>query len=127
MDKVSGRPDFVALLYPVITLEPPHGHQASRQNLLGASPSPDAIARLSAEKMVTSATPPVFLVHTNEDRSVPAENSILFYQALRRASVPVELHIYDKGPHGFGTRKDLGATSGWTDRLVEWLKALEAR
>ena len=127
LDVVSGRPDFVALLYPVITMEPPYHHEASRQNLLGPSPSPEALARLSANKMVTSTTPPVFLVHTNEDRSVPAENSILFYQALRRAGVPAELHIYDKGPHGFGARKDLGATSGWTDRLVEWMKALEAR
>ena len=126
LDGVSGRPDFVALLYPVITMEPPNGHQGSRQNLLGATPAPDLIARLSADKMVTRETPPAFLIHTNEDRSVPVENSILFYQALRRAGVPAELHLYDRGPHGFGGRKDLGTTSGWTDRLIEWMKSLQA-
>jgi len=123
LDAVSARPDFVALLYPVITMAPPFVHAGSRRNLLGKSPAPALVERLSLETQVGTGTPPVFLVHTAEDRSVPLENSILFYQALRRAGVPAELHVYEKGPHGFGTRTDLGTTSGWFDRWIEWMKA----
>lgn len=122
LDATSARPDFVALLYPVITMEPPFVHAGSRTNLLGEAPVPAAVERLSVEKQVRKDTPPVFLVHTAEDRSVPVENSLLFYQALRRAGVPVEMHLYDKGPHGFGTRSDLGTTSGWFDRWIEWMR-----
>ena len=123
LDTVSARPDFVALLYPVITMAPPFVHAGSRRNLLGNSPPAALVDRLSLEKQVGKSTPPVFLVHTAEDRSVPVENSILFYQALRRAGVPAELHLYDRGPHGFGLRQDVGPASGWVARWIEWMKA----
>jgi acetyl esterase/lipase len=123
LDATSGRPDFVALLYPVITLQPPFAHAGSRQSLLGPNPDPMLIQRMSLENAVTKDTSPTFLVHTFEDTAVPLENSLLFYQALRRAGVPAELHLYEKGPHGFGLRPGLGPTSEWPKRFAEWLNA----
>jgi acetyl esterase/lipase len=123
IDAVSARPDFVALLYPVISMSAPFAHEASRTNLLGASPSRAQLDRLSLEQHVTAATPPAFLVHTAEDESVSLEHSLVFYQSLRRAGVPAELHLYERGPHGFGTRADLGTTSGWVDRWIDWMRA----
>jgi acetyl esterase/lipase len=122
LDATSARPDFVALLYPVITMTEPYVHAGSRKALLGEHPSPALVERLSVEKQVTKATPPTFIVHTLEDASVPVENSLLFYEALRRAGVPGELHVYEKGPHGFGTRAGLGPTSDWPLRLEEWMR-----
>ena len=122
LDQISARPDFVSLLYPVITMQPPFAHADSRTNLLGERPSPALIARWSLETQVRQDTPPVFIVHTSEDKSVPMENSVLFYQALRRQGVPAELHLYERGPHGFGVRTDLGTTSGWIDRWIEWMR-----
>jgi len=123
LDAVSARPDFVALLYPVITMRPPFAHAESVRNLLGAAPAEGLLDRLSLDRQARADMPPVFLVHTAEDRSVPLENSVLFYQALRRAGARAELHLYERGPHGFGTRSDLGTTSGWVDRWVEWMRS----
>jgi acetyl esterase/lipase len=123
LDATSARPDFIALLYPVITLQPPFGHAGSRQNLLGASPGPALVQRLSLETQVTGNTPPAFIIHTEEDKGVSVENSILFYQALRRAGVPAELHLYEKGPHGFGLAAGYGPTSEWPKRFEEWLRS----
>jgi xylan 1,4-beta-xylosidase len=123
LDATSARPDFVALLYPVITMAPPFAHEGSRRALLGAAPPDALVDRLSLDTQVRRDTPPVFLVHTAEDTSVPLENSLLFYQALRRAGVSAELHLFERGAHGFGTRDDLGPTSGWVDRWLEWMQA----
>ena len=123
LDAVSGRPDFLALLYPVVMMEGPFVHEGSRRNLLGQQPAAATAALLSIDKQVTAGMPPVFLVHTAEDKSVPVENSLALYAALRRAAVPVEMHLYEKGPHGFGTATGLGTTSDWPDRLGEWLRA----
>jgi acetyl esterase/lipase len=121
IDTTSARPDFVALLYPVITMNGPSAHAGSRKALLGDRPTQRALTQNSVELHVTPNTPPTFLVHTAEDRSVPLENSLLFYQALRKAGVPAELHLYAQGPHGFGLRDDLGTTSAWPGLFVEWL------
>lgn len=123
LDAVSARPDFVALLYPVITFQPPYAHAGSRQNLLGAAPDPALVQRLSLETQVSGTTPPAFLVHTGEDTTVPIENSMLFYQALRRAGVPAEMHLYQKGVHGFGMLPGNGPTSEWPRRFEEWLRS----
>ena len=121
LDAVSARPDFVALLYPVITMNGASAHADSRRNLVGDS---RALAdRLSIESRVTAATPPVFVVHTSDDRSVPIENSLLLVGALRAAGVSVESHFYERGAHGFGVAAGLGATSEWPTRLVEWMSA----
>jgi xylan 1,4-beta-xylosidase len=121
IDAVSARPDFLALLYPVVTLKPPFAHADSRRNLLGAAPAADAIERFSLEGHVRADMPPVFIVHTAEDRSVPIENSQMLVQALRAKGVPVESHFYEKGAHGFGFAANLGPTSAWPDRFAEWL------
>lgn len=122
LDAVSARPDFAVLLYPVITMKDPFVHAGSRQALLGATPAPEAIARLSLESRVTKETPPTFIAATEDDQTVPVENSLMFYQALRNAGVPAELHLWPTGPHGFGMRPDLPGPSSWTDRLEEWLR-----
>lgn len=123
LDATSGRPDFIALLYPVITMRDPMAHRGSRTNLLGANPPESLVTKMSLETQVTANTPPVFLVHTAEDTSVPLENSVMFYEALRRANVRAELHLYERGPHGFGMTQGLGPTSDWFLRLTDWMRA----
>ncbi len=123
LDSISGRPDFVALQYPVVTMKGPHAHAGSRQNLLGANPSAALIDHLSIEAAVSKSTPPVFVVHTSEDTTVPIENSYLLVSALRAAGVSVESHFYERGQHGFGVSPGLGATSEWPARLLEWMTA----
>jgi len=121
LDAVSARPDFVALQYPVITLAGSAAHADSRRNLAGTS---TALAeRLSIENRVTPNMPPVFVMHTTEDRSVPIENSLVLVRALRAAGVSVESHFYERGAHGFGVAAGLGATSEWPARLTEWMSA----
>jgi len=122
LDKVSARPDFLMLMYPVITMEEPAVHKGSRKALLGANPSAEAIQLMSLEKQVTSRTPPTLLIHTQEDQAVPVENSILFYQALTRAKVPAEMYLFEHGSHGMGMRAGLGTASMWPRRAEEWLK-----
>lgn len=121
LDAVSARPDFILMQYPVILMEGPFVHQDSRTSLLGNNPSPELSALLSVDRQVTRNTPPAFLVATAEDKSVPLENAVAFYTALRKAGVSAELHLYEKGPHGFGLRKDLGPTSDWPKRAEEWM------
>jgi acetyl esterase/lipase len=122
VERVSCRPDFAILCYPVITLQPPHAHMGSRRNLLGDKPDEKVVESLCNDKQVTAKTPPTFLFHTSADRAVPAENSVLFYQALRKAGVPAELHIYEQGEHGVGLAVGRGAASAWPDQLAAWLK-----
>jgi acetyl esterase/lipase len=122
IERVSCRPDFAILCYPVITLRPPFTHGGSRRNLLGDNPDEALVASLCNDEQVTEKTPPTFLFHTNEDRAVPPENSILFYQALRKKKVPAELHIYEKGVHGVGLGAGRGAVSAWPEQLAGWLK-----
>jgi len=122
IDRVSCRPDFMVLLYPVISLGESFAHKGSGRNLLGDNPEPKLLDYLSNEKQVTPQTPPTFLVHTYEDKVVPAENSIYFYLALRKAKVPAEMHLYQKGRHGFGLGKTVGAASSWPLRCAEWMR-----
>lgn len=122
LDAVSARPDFVVLLYPVITMAEPHAHAGSRRALLGDDPPAELVARLSLEGAVTAATSPAFIMHTAEDASVPVENSILFYRALRDAGVTAEMHLYERGAHGFGLQPGLGPTSDWPRRCEDWLR-----
>jgi acetyl esterase/lipase len=122
IERVSCRPDFAILCYPVITLQPPYAHMGSRQNLLGKTPDAQLVDSLCNDKQVTSKTPPTFLFHTDADGGVVPENSILFYQALRKAKVPAELHIYEKGPHGVGLAPKDPVLSTWPDRLAAWMK-----
>ena len=122
IDRVSSRPDIAILIYPVITFADPFTHAGSRHNLLGEHLSPDLIALLSNEKRVTSQTPPSFLVHGADDSVVPAENSLMFATACRKAGVPVELHLYEHGPHGFGLGGSDAVLSAWPGSCAKWLE-----
>jgi len=122
IDRSSCRPDFAILAYPVITFGDDFTHSGSRDNLLGKDPAPELIESLSNQTQVTARTPPTFLFHTGDDTVVPAENSVLFYQALRRAKVPAELHIYESGKHGVGLARSNVELSNWPDRLALWLE-----
>jgi acetyl esterase/lipase len=123
LDAVSARPDFVALLYPLITMRDPYTHAGSRAALLGSSPSAELIDRFSAELHVTAHTRPIFIAQTEEDRSVPVENSLMFYQALHAAGVPAEMHVWAKGHHGFSLDPSVGPAATWPRRCAEWLEA----
>jgi acetyl esterase/lipase len=123
LDAVKARPDFLILMYPVITMKDPAAHAGSRANLLGAHPSPDLLQLMSLETQVTAATPPTLLIHTQADEAVPVENSILFYQALTRAHVPAEMYLFERGAHGMGMNPGLGTASDWSKRAEEWLHA----
>lgn len=122
LDAVSARPDFLMLMYPVISMEDPVAHAGSRKALIGANPSPELLKLMSLEKQVTAATPPTLIIHTQEDKSVPIENSILFFQALTRAHVPAEFYAFEHGAHGMGMRDGLGTASEWPKRAEEWLR-----
>lgn len=124
IDRASSRPDFAVLCYPVITLGEPSTHRGSQKNLLGADADPKLIESLSNEKQVTKETPPTFLFHTDADKGVVPENSVLFYLALRKAGVPAELHIYQKGSHGLGLAKAIPGTNEWPNACINWLKGL---
>ena len=117
IDRASSRPDLGVLCYPVITMDS-WTHSGSRNNLLGENPSKTQIEELSAELHVTAQTPPCFLWHTGEDKGVPLENSLVFAAALRKAGVPFDLHIYQKGAHGIG----LANGHPWTVDCLYWLK-----
>jgi acetyl esterase/lipase len=125
VNRVSCRPDFMILVYPVISFTESFTHVGSRNNLLGQDADTKLIEKFSNEKQVTPDTPPAFLVHTWEDKAVPAENSIYFYLALRKAKVPAEMHLYLKGRHGFGLNRTAPPTSTWPTRCGEWLKTME--
>lgn len=121
IDQVSCRPDFMILAYPVISFSKWCAHIGSRANLLGKNPDQELVNNLSNEEQVTSQTPPTFLVHANDDKGVPPENSIHFYLALRKAEVPAEMHIYESGGHGFGLGKKDTPAASWPLRCADWM------
>lgn len=121
VDRESSRPDLGILCYPVISLGE-FAHAGSRRNLLGETPDPDLVRFLSSELQVTKDTPPTFLWHTVEDKTVPVENALMFASALRRAGVPFSLHIYELGAHGLGLGGTRGAAPPWADQLLFWFK-----
>lgn len=122
IERVGSRPDFLILCYAVLALGEPYTHRGSQINLLGEHANADTVRRFSSEKQVTPETPPTFLFHTDQDRAVPAENSLEFYRALRRAGVPAELHIYGEGGHGLGLARRIPGTSDWAERLKAWMR-----
>jgi acetyl esterase/lipase len=122
IDRGNSRPDFLILGYPVISLTESYAHQRSRANLLGDTPDPALMKRLSNDTQVTKDTPPTFLFHTDDDAGVPPENSVTFYLALKKAGVPAELHVYQHGKHGVGLAPDDPVLSTWPARLADWLR-----
>jgi acetyl esterase/lipase len=121
IERVSCRPDILVLSYPVISMEPGVTHGGSKNNLLGANPSPELVEFYCNDKRVTDKTPPTFLFHTSADKVVLPENSIRFYQALMKHKIPCELHIYQKGQHGVGLAQKDKILSTWPDHLAGWL------
>ncbi len=125
VDKLSARPDFMALIYPVITFTQSSKHQGSETALIGENPDVALKEYFSNELHVTLDTPPTFLVHASDDKGVPVENSLLFYKALNDKVVSVTVHIYPKGGHGFSLARKDAHLRGWTERLFEWMESLD--
>lgn len=121
IERVSSRPSVMILIYPVITMGE-LTHAGSRKSLLGEQPKPELVRLLSNEEQVTKETPPTFLVHTANDAAVPVENSLMFVAALRKAGVPFELHLYERGRHGFGLGGTDPVLSTWPGRCADWLR-----
>jgi acetyl esterase/lipase len=122
LDKVSGRPDFAILLFSVLTMEAPNDHDQSRANLIGRDPTQEMIDHYSLEKHVSANTPPMFLVHSQQDTTVKEENELIFYAALRKFNVPTELHLYPLATHGSGLDANFGPTALWPKLCEEWLR-----
>ena len=121
LKSISLRPDFMVLIYPVISFRDEIGHLGSRNQLIGTNPTKEKIELYSNEMQINTTTPPTFLVHASDDEAVKSENSIVFYQALTRNKVPAELHIYQSGGHGFGMNNKT-TTDNWMERLKNWLE-----
>ena len=119
--RVSSRPDFSILCYPVIGLGKPYTHKGSQRNLLGTDASAELVASLSNEDQVSDKTPPTFLFHTEEDKVVPVENSLQYYAACKKHGVEAEMHIFPKGRHGVGLAKDLDGANQWPDLCKAWM------
>lgn len=118
---VSLRPDFLVLIYPVISMTEELTHKGSRNNLLGTVPTPAQIELFSNELQVNDKTPPTWLTHTGDDKVVPVENSIRFYQALVKNNVPAEMHLYPYGNHGFVLKQN---AEEWMAPLIKWIGGL---
>jgi acetyl esterase/lipase len=123
VDRLGSRPDIAVLAYPVISMADGITHEGSRRNLLGPSPDPGLIQLLSNEAHVTAATPPTFLFATADDAVVPVANSLRFADALQRAGVPYELHVFQHGPHGVGLAAGFPDLATWPLLLANWLRA----
>lgn len=118
----SCRPDFLVLIYPVISMDAAITHAGSLKNLLGDEPDPKQVELMSNDKQVTDQTPPTFIVHAADDGAVPVENALRFYRACVDHKVPAELHVFEKGGHGFGMRQK-GPVEEWPRLLANWLKS----
>jgi acetyl esterase/lipase len=122
-DALSARPDAAAPIYPVVSMSGPHAHAGSREKLLGPAPSPDLERAHSPHLNVRPDTPPCFLLHAADDDDVPLENALLLHGALRAQRVPVELHVFEHGGHGFGLRKAIGKpVESWPELFVAWAR-----
>lgn len=122
LDRPGSRPDFLILAYPVISFDPAIAHGGSVRALVGDEPDSNLRKELSAELHVTANTPPTFLFSTTNDTTVPVENTVQFYLALRKAKVPAEMHIFESGAHGGGLWFSDPALSLWPQLLTNWLR-----
>nr|WP_260583533.1 prolyl oligopeptidase family serine peptidase [Sphingopyxis sp. PET50] len=126
VDHESARPAFAALVYPLITMSQPFGRAFARQMLLGDKASADQAAARSPERRVTSRTPPSFLAHAIDDRTVDVANSFAMLEALRARRIEVEAHFFARGDHAFGIGRQ-GEPSGlWPELLLAWARGLSA-
>lgn len=118
-EKIDLRPDFMILVYAVISMHDELTHQGSRSNLIGPNPSPEKVAFFSNEEWVNNNTPPAYITHCNDDAVVSVNNSIAFYQAMQKGGIPAELHLYPTGNHGFTQRLPVYE---WLDPMLWWMK-----
>jgi len=125
LSEISARPDFMVLVYPVVSMADGIANVGSKRNLLGESPSQELQDNYSNELQVSEHTPPTFLVHSSDDEAVPVDNSIRFYQALLKNGISCEMHLYPHGGHGYSLALDHGHLKYWPDLLAEWLDSLE--
>lgn len=124
-ENISARPDFSVLVYPVISMKPEITHKGSSDNLLGQNPSAELIDKFSNELHVKKNTPPSFIVHAQDDKSVPVQNSLDYFYALKKNDVPAELHIYTVGGHGFGLAKGRKTTvNQWPEACIKWIEEI---
>ncbi len=123
IDDTSARPDFSLLIYPVISMQSGITHEGSRWGLLGNDPSPETLKAFSNELQVTADTPPAFVIQSQDDDTVPVQNSIAYAQAMIAAKVPCELHIYPSGGHGYGLGRTTNTESTWPEACEKWLEA----
>ncbi len=122
-DALSARPTLAAPIYPVVSLSAPYAHPGSRLMLLGANPTPEQDAAHSPDQIVAKDTPPCFLVHAEDDPVVPVENTLLLRAALKKAGVPVETHLFEKGGHGFALRNVVGMPAHvWPELFLNWAR-----
>ncbi len=122
VDKLSARPDFSILVYPVISFRDAAAHSGSREALIGKNASDELTDRFSGELNVNDQTPPTFLVHAQDDLGVPVKNSLLYYEALVEHEVPAAMHLYPSGGHGFAFGIGKGNVENWRSELISWLK-----
>lgn len=127
VEKLSCRPDFMILMYPVISFTEPCTHTGSCDALLGKNPTIEMLNFYSNELQVKEDTPPTFLVHADDDSGVPVDNSLLMYKALRAKKIPAEMHILSEGEHGFGLALNNNHVASWTNNLTLWLKSLNQK
>lgn len=121
LERLSCRPDFSILMYPVVTMDPTYAHMGSHDNLLGKNPTAEAEAHFSNEKQVSADTPPAILIHADDDKAVLPENSVQYYLALRKYKIPASLHIFQGGGHGFSMAEGKGSTENWPLLVKGWM------
>ncbi|HVF84398.1 MAG TPA: alpha/beta hydrolase [Abditibacteriaceae bacterium] len=124
---VSSRPNFAVLCYPVVSMREAWMHSGSRDNLIGGNARDELAQLMSPDKQVSAQTPPTFLFHTGEDSGVPVENSLSFYQALRKHNIAAELHVFERGAHGVGLAQDDTSLKLWPSLLANWLQTTIAQ
>ena len=121
VEKMSCRPDFSILVYPVISFTETFRHSGSRAALLGEDPDPELVRYYSNEQQVTADTPPAILIHSGDDEGVPVQNSLAYYKALLKNGIPAEMHVYPYGRHGYSLAIGRGHLATWPDRVLEWI------
>ncbi len=125
VEKMSCRPDFPILIYPVVSFTEEFSHSGSRAALLGEDPDPDLVKYYSNEHQVTAETPPAILIHSGDDEAVPVQNSLAYYRALLKKGIPTEMHVYPYGGHGYSLAIGRGHLATWPDRVLEWIRYIQ--
>lgn len=123
-DNASARPDFSVLIYPVVSFDTTITHMGSRNNLIGTNPAESEARHFSNELQITADTPPAFLVHSADDKAVPVMNSIGYFKGLQKNNISTELHVFQKGGHGYGLSPAGGTESSWPGLCIEWLRQI---